>query len=96
MKIALTERFQRDVRDLEEQQRADVLEVLLALPHAMGQPHAHAGLGMRKLHRSGIWEARMGLGLRLVFALEAGVLTLVRLGSHEEVRRYLRDLGARD
>jgi mRNA-degrading endonuclease YafQ of YafQ-DinJ toxin-antitoxin module len=92
VKIALTERFQRDVRDLQEHQRAEVLEVLLALPRAVGQPHVHAGLGIRKVHPSGIWEARMGLGLRMVFTLEPGILTLVRVGTHEDVRRYLRDL----
>jgi mRNA-degrading endonuclease YafQ of YafQ-DinJ toxin-antitoxin module len=92
MRIALSERFQRDVRDLEPQVRAAVFEALLALPGALGDPHTHAGLGIRKLHRSGIWEARVGLGLRLVFGLEPTLLTLVRVGSHDEIRRFLRDL----
>lgn len=92
MKIALTERFQRDVRDLDRLKRASLFEVILALPRAVGDPHVHAGLGIRKLHGSGIWEARLGLGLRLVFSLEPGLLTLVRVGSHADVQRYLRDL----
>lgn len=92
MRIALSERFQRDARDLEPQERAAVLEALLALSGALGDPHTHAGLGIRKLHRSGIWEARVGLGLRLVFGLEPTLLTLVRVGSHDEIRRFLRDL----
>ena len=58
----------------------------------MGEPHRHAGLGIRKLHRSGIFEARVGLGLRLVFALQPELLALARVGSHEEVRRFLREL----
>ncbi len=92
MRIALSERFQRDVRDLDPQQRAFVSEALLALPAALGDPHTHVGLGIRKLHRSGIWEARVGLGLRLVFGLEPSALTLVRVGRHEDVRRFLREL----
>lgn len=92
MRVVLTERFQRDVRDLEEDQRAAVFEVILALPRMVGESHAHVGLGVRKLHRTGIFEARVGLGLRIVFGLEPGALTLRRVGSHEEVRRYLRDL----
>lgn len=92
MRIALSERFQRDVRDLDPQARDAVFEALLALPAALGDPHRHAGLGIRKLHRSGIWEARVGLGLRLVFGLEPDVLTLVRVGSHEDVGRFLREL----
>ena len=92
MNLALTERFQRDVRDLEEEQRAAVFETILSLPRAIGEPHLHSGLGIRKLHRSGIWEARLGLGLRLVFAIQKEVLTLVRVGTHQDIQRYLRSL----
>ena len=92
MKVALTERFQRTVRDLDDAKRAAVFDSILALPRALGDPHAHAGLGIRKLHASGIWEARVGLGLRLVFTQEHRLLTLVLVGTHEDVRRLLRDL----
>ena len=92
MRIALTERFQRDVGGLSRDQRAALFESILALPRSIGQPHLHAGLGLRKLHASGIWEARVGLGLRLVFTLEPTLVTLVRVGTHDEVRRFLRDL----
>ena len=92
MRILLTERFQRDVRDLDAGQRRAVFDAILALPAALGDPHTHAGLGLRKLHRSGIWEARVGLGLRLVFGLQPDLLALVRVGSHEDVRRFLKEL----
>lgn len=92
MRVLLTERFQRDVRELDDEQRRAVFDVILTLPRAMGDPHVHAGLGIRKIHRSGIWEARVGLGLRLVFGLQPDMLALVRVGSHEEVRRYLKEL----
>jgi mRNA-degrading endonuclease YafQ of YafQ-DinJ toxin-antitoxin module len=92
MRVALAERFQRDVRALTATQRGAVFEVLLSLPRAIGAPHLHAGLGIRKLHGSGIWEARVGLGLGLVFALERDLLTLVRAGSHDEIRRFLKSL----
>ena len=92
MRLALTESFQRDVGDLAADQRAAVFEVILALPAALGEPNAHAGLGLRKLHASGIFEARVGLGLRLVFTFNAGTLTLVRAGRHDDIRRFLRSL----
>jgi mRNA-degrading endonuclease YafQ of YafQ-DinJ toxin-antitoxin module len=92
MRVALAEAFQRDVRALSEAQRLAVLEAMLSLPRAVSDPHLHAGLGIRKLHASGIWEARVGFGLRLVFALETDLLTLVRVGSHDEIRRYLRQI----
>ena len=92
MRVALAEGLPRDVRALSEAHRLAVLDALLSLPRAMGDPHVHAGLGIRKLHASGIWEARVGLGLRLVFALEANLLTLVRVGGHDEIRRFLRQV----
>lgn len=92
MRIALAEGFQRDVQGLPEAHRRAVFEVMLALPRGIGDPHVHAGIGLRKLHPSGIWEARVGLGLRLVFTLEPNLLTLVRVGGHDEIRRYLRQL----
>jgi mRNA-degrading endonuclease YafQ of YafQ-DinJ toxin-antitoxin module len=92
MRVALTERFQRDVGSLTQDRRAALFEAIRALPRAIGEAHLHAGLGIRKLHRSGIWEARVGLGLRLVFALEANLLTLVRAGTHDSIRRHLREL----
>jgi mRNA-degrading endonuclease YafQ of YafQ-DinJ toxin-antitoxin module len=92
MRIALTERFQSDVRALAPDQRAAVLEAILALPRAFGTPHLHAGLGLRKLHPSGIWEVRVGLALRLVFTLGGDTVTMVRAGTHDEIRRWLRSL----
>lgn len=92
MRIALTERFQRDTTSLSMEGRAALFETMLALPGSLGRPHVHHGLGIRKLHPSGIWEARVGLGLRLIFTLEPGTLTLVRVGKHEDIRRFLREL----
>jgi mRNA-degrading endonuclease YafQ of YafQ-DinJ toxin-antitoxin module len=92
MKVALTDRFQADVRGLDDDQRRSVFDAILALPKAIGAAHLHLGLGLRKLHASGFWEARVGLGLRLVFAVAEGTLTLVRVGTHEDVRRFLKSL----
>jgi mRNA-degrading endonuclease RelE of RelBE toxin-antitoxin system len=89
---ALTERFQADVRGLPDLERAAAFDVLMALPKRIGEPHLHAGVGVRKLHASGIWEARCGLGLRLVFTMASDLITFVRIGSHDDVKRYLKSL----
>lgn len=92
MKILLGERFQRDLVKLSAPERARCLDLLLAIPRGMGRPHEHAGIGIRKLHASGVYEARLGLELRLVFALRADQVVLVTVGAHDEVRRYLASL----
>jgi hypothetical protein len=68
------------------------VDVLLAIPKTLGDPHTHRGLGIRKVHRTGIYEARVGLKLRLLFAQKGGDLILVTLGTHDGVRKYLSSL----
>ena len=92
MKITLTEKAQSELRALDHTQRAPVLHALLALPAALGQAHLHSGLGIRKVHPSGVWEARVGLGLRIVFLLSPNELIVVTVGTHDAVRRFLRTL----
>jgi mRNA-degrading endonuclease YafQ of YafQ-DinJ toxin-antitoxin module len=92
MRVALTERFQPDMREIDDTERAAVFEAMLGVPRALGRPHAHAGIGLRKLHVRGIWEARVGLGLRVVFTVEPDLLTFVRAGNHDDIRRFLRTI----
>jgi mRNA-degrading endonuclease RelE of RelBE toxin-antitoxin system len=92
MKILLTERFQKDLSKRTQVERARFLETMLELPASLKNPHRHSGTGIRKLHRSGIYEARVGLGLRLVFALRDGNLILAMVGTHDQVRKYLASL----
>ena len=92
MKILLAERFQRDLSGLSKEERVRCLELLLSLPKAMGHPHRHSGLGIRKLHRSGVYEARVGLGVKLLFAMRQDQVILLTGGSHDHVRKYLSSL----
>lgn len=92
MKLLLMERFQRDLAGLSKADRARSFKLLLRLPKVIGEPHRHSGMGIRKLHRSGVYEARAGLDLRVVFALRDDQTILVTVGSHEDVRRYLATL----
>ena len=50
------------------------------------------GLGLRKLHPSGVWEVRVGLSLRALFVLSKNEAVLLFLGAHDEVKRFLRTL----
>ncbi len=92
MKILLSERFQKCVTKLSPAERARIFETLLEVPKGMGSVHQHAGIGLRKLHKSGIYEARIGLGLRLVFAWREDTLILAMVGTHDQVRKYLSSL----
>lgn len=90
MKIIFTASFERDFKKQGDKEKERVYEVLSKLPQVMGRAHLHGGAGVRKIHPSGIFEAR--LGLRMVFALGEKELILHRLGDHDTIRKYLKRL----
>ena len=92
MEIVLSAQFQKDTSRLTAAQKEQLFEVILKLPPFLKDPHRHSGVGLRKLHRSGIYEARIGLGLRVVFGFQKRVVTLHRIATHDEIRRYLKTL----
>lgn len=92
MKITLTERFQKDISGLDEIAKSQAFSILLKLPGAIRDVHRHSGIGLRKIHASGIFEARIGLGLRMIFGYEKETLILHRIGNHDDIQRYLRNL----
>ena len=92
MKITLTDRFQQDAKTLYDRERERLFVVIKKLPGALQNPHTHTGVGIRKIHPSGIFEARIGLGLRAIFGLKTQGIVLHRIGSHDEIRRYLKEL----
>ena len=49
------------------------------------------GLGLKLLRsKSRLWEARVSGDLRLIFRLEQDLIEFGLVGSHDDVRRYLR------
>jgi hypothetical protein len=65
-------------------------EAKLALVAAhFGDPHRHAGLGLRKLGRRS-YEARVDRDWRIVFIREEDRLTAYDLMNHDQVRQWLK------
>lgn len=92
MRLSIVEAAQRDLGGLSEDQRAVVLLRLLDIPGAFRDPARHTGAGLRKLHPAGIWEVRCGLDLRLLLELRKDEAVLLKVGTHDDVRRYLRGI----
>jgi hypothetical protein len=85
--IELTKRFKRIVRDAGREE--EVSAALRLVWDGFGNPHAHAGISIRKLGRT-IYECRTTLAWRLVFQAQKGRLTFVFAGDHDEIQSYLR------
>jgi len=86
--VEATGRFAERLRALKLDPAA-VLAVMHATAAAWGNPHQHSGLGLRRL-RENVFEVRSGLGVRLVFRAEKSALVFVEAGSHDDVRRFIR------
>ncbi len=88
--VRLAPRFLRLAKKLNAGERRKVQEAIDAAVEAWGNPHSHAGAGIRRL-RGNAFECRCGLHLRLIFFAEAGVLNFLMLGDHDDVQKFLRE-----
>ena len=66
-------------------------QALVAILPAWGFPHAHQGVGIRKLGLD-LFECRAGLQLRMLFKVgkQERELVFFEIGDHEEIRRILK------
>ncbi|MBI4432826.1 MAG: hypothetical protein HY592_05025 [Candidatus Omnitrophica bacterium] len=53
--------------------------------------HLPHGLGLTPLGRQ-IWEIRAGLNERILFRKNEDVVEFLLIGSHDEIRRFLKNL----
>ena len=81
--------FDRSFAGLEPSLKEKVTQAIDALFRYLETAEKTAGLGLKKL-RDPYWEIRVGLKIRIFFSLEKGVLTLILVGDHASIKRYLR------
>jgi hypothetical protein len=89
VKIETTRRYNRGFEALPLTIQDQVLEAIPSLADAFGKPHAH--LGVRKLSGR-LYEFRVGLRWRIVFRHEGDTLYFLLIGTHDEVRQFIRSL----
>ena len=77
------------LRTLSKPDRKEIGELIEKVRDSFGKPHAHGGTGIRALGH-GLYECRHGLSLRLVFAAYRGLLYFHAIGTHDEIRRFLK------
>lgn len=85
--------MQRQLERAPEELRRQLAEAVTPLPTALGHPHRHGGLGLRKIHRRGVYEFRLSRDCRVVFTQPAKDLIMLHLlGNHDDVQRFLDSL----
>jgi hypothetical protein len=77
------------LQELPKSEKAECLLALCELAERFGRPHAHSGLGVRKLGNK-LFECRVGLALRFIFQDRPADLFVSFLGDHDEIKALLR------
>lgn len=87
--IRFAGRFQRLWRSLTETQQERILEIIVELPALMKNPHQHSGFGLRRLHGSSYYEARLDLRWRLVMKMYPDEIIVFDVLNHDQIRRLI-------
>lgn len=81
----------RQLNELQRSEQADALLALFEFPQKFGRPHLHGGIGIRKMAPK-VFECRAGLKLRLILIDTPDNLRAEFIGSHDEVRKFVRGM----
>jgi len=77
------------LRELPKNERAECLLALCEVTKSFGKPHAHGGLGIRKLGDK-LFECRANLALRFIFQDRPSDLFVAFVGNHDEIKALLK------
>ena len=87
--VRIDQRLLVAIRQLAPTERREIGGAISAAQDAFGSPHAHSGVGMRKL--KGRWhDMPVGLDRRLIFRECDDCLSFEFMGNHDDVRRFLK------
>ena len=85
--IYAASRFPCTWKTLNKAQRERLIDVILALPDLLKNPHRHSGMGFRRLYGTAFYEARLDLRWRLIMRIDATEIILFDVLNHDQVRR---------
>ena len=91
IRIFVGKRFSHSLQHLDAASRERLSEILAEVSQHFGNPHRHAGLGLRKLS-PGLWECRLDIRSRVVFMKEKDRLIAYDVMSHDEIRAWLKNV----
>lgn len=63
------------------------MDIILALPDLLKNPHRHSGYGFRKLRGRNFYEARVDLRWRLIMRIDNREIILFDVLSHDQIKR---------
>lgn len=91
MRYSFDRSFERSLKRFDPIQQLDIKRRVDLFIRALTTEQLPTGFGLTKL-RSTLWEVRGGLSLRILFWRTQGELHFTFVGTHDEVRRFLKHL----
>ena len=91
MRYRTSARFERDLKRLDPIRKDRVQASIDRLVAGFETGQLAHGLGLKRL-RAGLWELRAGLFDRVVFYRASDVVEFLLVGSHEEIKQFLKAL----
>ncbi len=88
-KVVVLPSFERSVKKLSPQDKKKLAESLEDFNSFLVSGEASHGFGFKKINHDK-YEFRVDLRLRVIVKVETDAYYLVLVGSHDEVKRYLR------
>ncbi len=88
--IVILPSFERSLKRLTPQDRKQTAEALKAFNAMLVSGQAATGLGFKKINHDK-YELRVNIRLRIVMKIESDTCYLVFVGSHDNIRRYLKE-----
>lgn len=83
--------FEDSIKNFNEEEKEEVKTVAIRAVEILAQnKHAHKGIGMKRL-KGDCWEIRHGIKTRIIFRWSADLVEFILAGSHDEVKRYLKN-----
>ena len=89
IRVLLTPRIRKTAEKLPAEVREKASAAIAEVAAAFGNPHAHRGLGLRKIARRS-YEIRVHLQWRIVLLHVGETLTAYDVMTHDEVALWLR------
>ena len=90
VELRYTGPFRKALAKLGAQERKRIEAATTMVAKAWGDPHRHSGISIRNI-RPGIYEARCGLRLRLLFIHDHDELVFFLFGAHDAVQKWIRN-----
>jgi mRNA-degrading endonuclease YafQ of YafQ-DinJ toxin-antitoxin module len=87
--VRIDGRLLKRIRSKPKPERLVIGKAIAEAQRSFGKPHQHRGIGLRKLIVD-YYEIRVGLDQRLIFRATPDLLSFEFLGSHDEVRKFLK------